>query len=194
VLVVHAHPSTSSYGHHLFRTAVGALAHDGRTVHTVDLYREGFEARMSAPERLAYSGAAPILSDEVARSAELVRGASTLVFVYPTWWFGLPAVMKGWLERVLVPGVAFTLDPETKKVRRNMGHVRRIVGVTTYGSSPLAVHLAGDGGRRTLGRTLRLVAHPLARTTWLGLYRMDTATAAQRDAFTARVAQRLGQL
>ena len=106
----------------------------------------------------------------------VVRSASTLVFVYPTWWFGVPAVMKGWLERVLVPGVAFTLDPETKKVRRNMGHVRRIVGVTTYGSSPLAVHLAGDGGRRTLGRTLRLVAHPLARTTWLGLYGMDTAT------------------
>jgi NAD(P)H dehydrogenase (quinone) len=194
VLVVHAHPAPESFSHHLSRTAVGALERTGRPVSSLDLYAAGFEARMSSAERLAYSGEQPILADEVARSAELVRAAEVLVFVYPTWWFGLPAIMKGWLERVLVPGVAFTLDPGSGKVRRGLGNVRRIVGVTTYGSSPVAIRLAGDAGRRTLNRTLRLVAHPLARTTWLAQYSMDTATAADRAAFVARVDRRLGRL
>ena len=40
-----------------------------------------------------------------------------LVFVYPTWWSGLPAILKGWLERVMVPGVGFVFDEQTGKVR-----------------------------------------------------------------------------
>ncbi len=59
---------------------------------------------------------APICSEQVRRYAELVTNAEALIFVYPTWWWGLPAMLKGWLERVLVPGVAFVIDPRNHKV------------------------------------------------------------------------------
>ena len=80
----------------------------------------------------------------------------TLIFVYPTWWSGLPAMLKGWLERVMVPGVAFGFDPDSERVTPRLGHVRRIVGISTYGSPRAYVAAVNDNGRRTLTRALRL--------------------------------------
>jgi hypothetical protein len=90
--------------------------------------------------------------------------------------------------------VAFTFDPVTNKVRRGLTNVRRIVGITTYGSSPVYVRTMSDGGRRTLNRTLRLVCHRFARTRWLAMYRSDTATVDDRLAFLDRVDRALGKL
>ena len=84
-----------------------ALAANGHTVHLLDLYALGFRAAMSADERRAYHGEQPIIDPLVAEHAALVRACEALVFVYPTWWSAMPAILKGWLERVLVPGVGF---------------------------------------------------------------------------------------
>ena len=112
----------------------------------------------------------------MARHAALVRWADALVFVYPTWWMGLPAILKGWLERVLVPGVAFHLDPGTHRVVSDLGSVRRVVGITTYGSSWPRVRLVHDAGRRTLLRALRMLCARRCRTAWLALYSVDAPT------------------
>ena len=77
----------------------------------------------------------------VERYAGIVKQAEALVFVYPTWWSTMPAILKGWLERVMVPGVGFVLD-EKQHVRRGLKQVRRIVGISTYGS--LAAVREGD--------------------------------------------------
>jgi NAD(P)H dehydrogenase (quinone) len=194
VLVVHAHPVAGSYSHAVLAAVVRGLERSGRPHDVIDLYAEGFDARMSAAERAAYHGDEPVISDDVARHAALVRDAEALVFVYPTWWHGLPAVLKGWLDRVLVPGVAFRLDPETHRVRRGLTSVRRIVGVTTYGSPRWYVTVTGDAGRRTLSRTLRLCCHRFCRTTWLGLHGTDGSTEEQRHAFLARVETKVARL
>jgi NAD(P)H dehydrogenase (quinone) len=194
VLVVHAHPAPTSFNRALFETAVRALERAGHAVDALNLYDEDFDARLSAEERRAYHGDTPIVSETIARHAALVRRAEALVFVYPTWWNGLPAILKGWLERTLVPGVGFTFDPVTHEVRRGLTNVRRIVGITTYGSSNAYVRLTTDGGRRTLNRTLRLVCHPLTRTRWLALYRLDTASVDERLAFLDRVERTLAKL
>lgn len=193
-LVVHAHPSRASFNHLLYETACRALAAGGHEVAALDLYGEGFAAAMSEQERRAYQAEHPILDEQVARHADLVRWADGLVFVYPTWWMGLPAVLKGWLDRVLVPTVAFHLDPDTHRVTSDLGHVRRIVGVTTYGSPRRYVWFMTDAGRRTITRTLRLLAPWRSRTTWLGLYGIDTSTEDQRRAFVRRVERELARL
>jgi len=75
-----------------------------------------------------------------------------------------------------------------------MQHIRRIVGVTTYGSPRLYVEAVGDGGRRTIGRALRLVCGRRTRSTWLALHRMDDRTDAQRRAFVATVEAKVARL
>jgi NAD(P)H dehydrogenase (quinone) len=193
-LVVYAHPSPDSLTHALFEAATAALAGAGHEVVGLDLYAEELEPAMSEAERRAYHSDQPILDPTVARHADLVRWADALVFVYPTWWMGLPAILKGWLERVLVPGVAFHLDPATNRVVSDLGSVRRVVGITTYGSSWRAVRLVHDGGRRTLLRALRMLCGRRCRTAWLALHSVDATTPGERARFIARVEERLRRL
>jgi putative NADPH-quinone reductase len=194
VLVVHAHPDPASFNRTVFDTAVRALRASGHRVTAIDLYDEGFGAAMSLAEHRAYQDDEPILDPRVAAHAAAVREAEVMVFVYPTWWSGLPAILKGWLERVLVPGVGFVLDERTGRVRPGLVRLRRIVGISTYGSRHSYVMAMTDGGRRILTRALRMSAGWRTRTTWLGLYSMDAADDARRASFLARVDAELRSL
>ena len=140
VVVVLAHPCSDSFNHALAATAVEALTGAGHHVDLLDLYALGVSAALSADERRAYHGDQPILDPVLATHADLLRTAEALVFVYPTWWSTLPAILKGWLERVMVPGLAFVFDDQ-HKVRPGLTHVRRIVGISTYGSPRTYVRL-----------------------------------------------------
>jgi putative NADPH-quinone reductase len=162
-------------------------------VTVLDLYAEGFRTAMSAEERAAYHGEEPILDPMVQRHADEVLAADALVFVYPTWWSGLPAILKGWLERVLVPGVGFRFD-DNGKVRPGLGRVRHLVGISTYGSPRSYVRVINDNGRRTITRALRLSCGLRVRSHWHGLYAIDTSTAADRAEFAARVESRMAGL
>lgn len=186
-LVVVAHPLTDSFCHALAARAVAGLEAAGHDVTVLDLYADGFRAAMSAEERRAYHGDEPVLDPMVARHADAVLAAELLVFVYPTWWSGLPAILKGWLERVMVPGVGFRFDERTGRVRPGLGHVRHLVGISTYGSPRLYVRLMNDNGRRTITRALRMSCGFRVRSRWHGLYAIDTSTAAERVRFAARV-------
>jgi putative NADPH-quinone reductase len=192
-LVVHAHPSPTSYSRALADATVRGLDRAGYEVQVLHLDDERFRTAMTCEEWSAYQSAEPILDEQVRQHAHLVQWADTLVFVYPTWWAGQPAVMKGWLERVLVPGVAFHLDPETNVVRADLRHIRRIVGVTTYGCSRWYVWFLGDAGRRTLTRALRMLCSRRCRRTWLALHGMDTAPASRRREFLQRVERELAR-
>lgn len=193
-LVVVAHPCRDSFCHAAAERAVDGLLAAGHHVDVLDLYACGFRAAMSVDERIAYETDEPILDEQVAEHAALLLRAETIVFVYPTWWSGLPAVLKGWLERVMVPGVGFTFCERTGRVRPSLQRIRRIVGISTYGSPRLAVALVNDNGRRIITRALRMSCGGRTRTRWLGLYGMDNATAADRTVFLARIEQQMARL
>lgn len=193
VLVVCAHPVRESLTMAAAEAAERGCTRGGHTVTRLDLYDLGFRPAMSLEERRAYDSEEPLLDPQAAEHAALVGDADVLVFVYPTWWSGLPAILKGWLERVLVPGVAFVFG-EDGKVRPGMSHVKRIVGISTYGSPWTVVKLLQDGGRRTLLRALHMSCGLRTRTTWLGLYAVDTAGAADRAAFLDRVEHTMSRI
>lgn len=185
-LVVIAHPDAASFTHAAARAAIDGLRHAGHDVDVIDLYAEGFGAALSADEHRAYATDEPIIDDAVRRSAARVGGAEILVFCYPTWWSAMPAILKGWIDRTLVRGVAFRFD-ERQRVRPAMTHVRRVVGISTYGSSKLYVKLINDNGRRIVFRTIRANAGLFTRANWLAMYSLDTATDGQRQRFLATV-------
>jgi len=193
-LVVHAHPDPESYNSALRDATVRGLESAGHQVTVIDLYAEGFVPAMSAEERRSYETDHPISDPLVEHHAALLREADALVFVYPTWWFGLPAILKGWLERVFVPGVAFHLDEATNKVVSDLRHIRRLVGVTTSGSPQWQVRVLGDTGRWTVMRTTRVLTAWRCKSTWLALGRLDGRTDDERRGFLARVEAKMGAL
>ena len=159
----------------------------------LDLYADEFRTAMSPDERRAYHSDRPLLDPVAERHAGLVKQTEAFVFVYPPWWSTMPAILKGWLERVMVPGVGFVFD-EHHHVRRGLTQVRRIIGISTYGSRWWYVKAMHDNGRRTLLRALRLNTAVVTRRSWLGLYEIDRSTDDQRAAFLRRVDDRMRSL
>ena len=169
--------------------AVKALRRRGHEVRITDLYADDFDPVFSAEERARHlePGADPAVAGHVAD----LQWCEQLVLVYPTWWSGQPAMLKGWIDRVWVKDVAFDLPPQSSRVRRRLRNVRRIVAITAHGSSKFGNVLEGETGKRTVTRTLRAVCHPLARTTWIAMYGIDTSNDEARRAFLDRIERRL---
>ena len=189
-LVVYCHPDPTSFTAAVRDVVVDALSGRGHDVRVRDLYGEGFDPRFSADERRTHlhAGPHPSMSDH----ADELHWCQHLVLVYPTWWSGQPAMLKGWMDRVWVRGVAWELKSDRVKAR--LTNVRRITAVTTHGSSKWVNMLEGEGGKRTATRSLRAVCHRFARTAWIAMYGMDTASQADRDAFLRRVRSKLSRV
>jgi putative NADPH-quinone reductase len=186
VLVVFAHPVESSYNAALHDGVVRALTRAGHAVDDLDLYAERFNPILTRDERLAYHD--PGLNLEpVAPYVERLRRAEGIVWVFPVWTFGVPAIMKGFLDRVFLPGVAFHLK-DSGVVEPGLGNIVKMAVVTTYGRTWWRARvLVGDPIRKQMTRAVRWYFHPSARCRYLALYDMNTATEARREAFLARV-------
>jgi putative NADPH-quinone reductase len=191
--VVHAHPLEDSYGHALFRAVSDAARAAGHEVVETDLYRWGFQPALTEAERRSYLEPSYDASG-VADLVEELRRAEGLVFVFPTWWFGMPAMLKGYFDRVWVPGVAFEHDLAGGRIRPLLTGVRVFGAVTTYGSPWWLTKLVGDPGRKQLMRALRPMCGRGTQTFWLAHHDMDRSTQKSREAFLDRVRGRMGRL
>jgi putative NADPH-quinone reductase len=191
-LVVHCHPDPESYNAALYRAACTALEAGGHALRRIDLYAEGFDPVLSREERRAYLPEPALIEARVQPHVDALRWAEHLVFVYPTWFYGPPAMLKGWLERVWLPGVAF-LPPPAKGRRAVPGlrHVRRLTVVTTGGAPWWWLQLMGDPGRKLFTRGLRALFARDCKTTWLQLHDMNNVSPTDLGAFLGRVGRTL---
>lgn len=174
---------------------IDGLRSAGHDVELLDLYQLGFEPCLSESEHRHYETISQSHPDPmIVAHMHSLQTAAALVFVYPTWWGGMPAILKGWLERTLLPGVGFVLDPQTRKLKPGLPNIRRIVGISTYGANRRNTFIIGDGGRRTITRGLRAHCHRFLRSTWLGLYEIDSTTPEDRAAFLRDVTTKMAGL
>lgn len=186
-LVLAAHPVPDSFNAALHAKTVETLEARGWDVDDCDLYAEGFNPVLSEAERRAYHEEPDNIAP-VAEYVERLRAADALVMVFPVWNFGYPAMLKGFLDRVFLPGVSFKL--EDGKVKPNLRKIRRLAAVTTYGGTRVRAMLAGDPPRKCVTRAVWHVCRPHSMK-YLALYDMNRATDTQRAAFLTRVGQQL---
>lgn len=184
VLVLYAHPVETSFNAGLHRLIVERLKARGHTVDDCDLYVEGFDPRLTREERLAYHDV-PENVAPVAAYVERLQAAEALVLSYPVWNFGYPAILKGYFDRVFLPGVTF--DMENGQVTTRLRTIRKVAAVTTYGGSRFRAFLVGDPPRKAVMRVLRAVTGPRTRFQYLAHYDMNRATDETRSRFKARV-------
>ena len=187
VLVIYCHPVAESFAAAAHQTVLRTLAEAGHEVTDVDLYAENFDPVMRRQERLDYHNTA---RNErlVKRYDDQLAATEAIVLVYPAWWYGMPAMLKGWFDRVWLPGVAFDVLPDGTVSTERLRNIRRIVVVTTYGGSWWMVRLAlGDPARKVIGRAVRALCASGCRVDWYVHYNMDRATPRQLRRFLDRV-------
>jgi putative NADPH-quinone reductase len=193
-LVVHCHPSPDAFAAAVRDTVLGRLHAAGAETRLRDLYAEGFDPILSRPEWTGYLDA-PANRAPVADHVADLQWCDTLIFVYPTWWYGLPAMLKGWLDRVLLPDVAFLMpQAEGETIRPGLKHIERLGVFTTCGASRWLTFVVGAPGKRTLMRGVGLLLHPRARKVFAAHYLMDSATPDALRGHLARVARQTDRL
>ena len=184
VLMIYAHPREDSLSAALRDAAKAALEAAGHSVELRDLYAEGFQPALSAEERGAYHDTENNLvgiEDHVAS----LRRADALLLVHPTWWYGMPAMLKGWFDRVWAPGVAFRIGAGA--IEPLLTNIKRIGVVTTYGSPTWLLWYIGRIDRKLLGRGIRRLCAKECRVEWVTLTRMDQRTRPECEAFVEKV-------
>lgn len=189
-LVLYAHPCDDSFAAALHQNVVQTLTDRGWDVDDCDLYKEGFDPVLSDAGRRGYHEE-PSNIEPVKDYVERLRACDALIFCFPVWNFGYPAILKGFFDRVFLPGVSFKLIDG--KVVPNLTHIKKLAAITTYGGTRVRATLAGDPPRMSVKRAVWHVTRP-TKMRYLALYDMNRATEAKRAAYIAKVCKEMKDL
>lgn len=132
ILLVLAHPLENSFAASVARTAKESLEAKGHTVDLLDLYRDGFDPRLTVAERGSYFDER-YDSSEVSVWVDRLKAADGLMLVFPQWWFNFPAILKGFFDRVFAPGVAFDHDRAGGRIMPRLGNIKLFWALTVPG-------------------------------------------------------------
>ena len=190
-LVVYCHPNPASFTAAVRDVVLDELNAAGAETRIVDLYSDGFNPIMTREALACYEDETQNRAGLEAQVANLTW-CDTLIFVYPTWWYGLPAMLKGWLDCAFLPGIAFDLPKgENDNVKPGLGQITRLGVFTTGGASWWLMRYIGFPGRRTLLRGVGLLCHRACRKVYLAHYLMDSSTPESRRKHLTRVAAKM---
>jgi len=142
ILVILAHPNPASFNAAIAQTVVQTLTADGHEVRFHDLYSEGFDPVLPVAEMCKDAVLPPLVAQHI---ADLVN-ADGIVIVHPSWWGQPPAILKGWLDRVLRQDVAYRLPgPDGAGIPQGLLQAQTAVVFTTSNTPPLReIDLYGD--------------------------------------------------
>lgn len=186
-LVLFAHPCPESFSAALHGAVVETLRGRGWAVDDCDLNAEGFNPVLSEAERRGYHEAPGNLVP-VQSYVDRLMAANALILVFPVWNFGYPAILKGFFDRVFLPGVSFQLVDG--RVTPNLTHIKRLAAVTTYGGTRMRAMGAGDPPRKLVTRHLWHVTRPRV-LRYLALYDMNRAGPDKRGRFLTDVTREM---
>jgi putative NADPH-quinone reductase len=191
-LLVFAHPLEESLNARLAASVEAQAKAAGWEVTRRDLYAAGFDPRLTPEERAGFYATPP--ATLAAEKAELAA-AQVLILVFPTWWFGFPAILKGWFDRVWAPGLAYDHSPGFGPMLPRLQNLREVLAVTTMGAPAWIDWLVL---RRPVRRILRLAivrpCAPKARVTWRALYNAEAVADDRRARFEATLAADIQRL
>lgn len=186
VLVLFAHPLADSFAAALHRAVVAALEAAGHEVDDCDLYREGFDPVMTAAERRAHNTPNPELAAVESHVARL-RAADAIVLCFPVWWYGMPAILKGYFDRIWVNGVAFHLRTQGR-IEPGLHRLKKLWVVCTYGAPWWLIKLAlRDPVRAVIHTGIRGLCTRHVKTKFFALYSIEAKTSADTTRFLQRV-------
>ncbi len=186
-LIVVAHPLENSLCRHLADETIAHMKARGHDVTVKNLYDEAFDPRLTVKERASYYQA-EFQSSELEKDLAQLRETEILILIFPTWWFGFPAILKGWFDRVWAPGHAYDHSPDLKGIIPRLDQLKKMTAITTLGS-PWWVDWFVL--RRPVRRILKLAilgtCAKNCRFKMLSLYSSESLTPTKVEKFVERI-------
>lgn len=190
-LVVIAHPVSDSLCRTMAHTAISTLRAAGHEVVVEDLYQLGFSPALEVVERQTYYSE-QFNTAAIEPHIQQLMSAEALVLAFPTWWFGFPAILKGWFDRAWAPGSAYDHADDLGPIKPRLKKLRRALAITSLGS-PWWVDrfVMRQPVKRTLKIALLGTCAPACRFEMLSLYKAERLTPQQVQAFNSRIEKTL---
>ena len=198
VMVLHAHPVAESYNHALYNAVLETLEANGHQVDPGVRDAEGVNPGRGREGRLQYHDVPENMTPELKPYVDRLMAAEGLVIVHPVWNYGFPAILKGYFDRVFMPGVSFVLEggesADKGRLKPNLKHIRKVVFVTSYGGDRWRTWLMGDPPRRLAKRWGWVTFGGALPPTYLALYDMNNVTPDGLKGFIDKVKRVIGRV
>jgi len=137
-LLIYSHPNPKSFNHSIKEKIASVLRSKGKNVEVRDLYVLGFDPVLSAGDFSQFAdGKTP---PDIAKEQEYIKKADALIFIYPVWWFGLPSILKGYIDRVFSKGFAYDY---AGKMPRGLLVGKKVMVFSTTGGPKITYFLGG---------------------------------------------------
>ena len=174
-LVVISHPLENSLCRHLANRVAERLIEQEHEVVIQDLYAEDFKPSLSERERdTYYSEYDP---SAVSSESKHLQEAEALILLFPTWWFGFPAILKGWFDRVWGPRIAFDHSENFGPIKPKLTKLKHVLAITTLGSPWWVDRLImWRPLRKTLKTAILGTCTHKSKLSFLSLYRCENLT------------------
>jgi len=181
------------------KTVEDTAKEQGHEVQRIDLGLEQFAPALTAEEWKAYlwdkdKATEKSLAEDVRGYIQKLKWCDTLFVVYPTWWMGSPAVLKGFFDRTLRLHHTWDFPKESSSIflpppglTPGLVNIKQVFGISTYGASRPLVFATGDNGRSMISKPIMAIFNPDCTIRWHGLYDMDFTTQSQRQTFLQEV-------
>jgi NAD(P)H dehydrogenase (quinone) len=197
VMVLHAHPLETSYNRSLCNAVMETLKAKGHEPDLVDLYAENFDPVLSREDRLGYHDVPNNITPALKPYVDRLMAAEAIVVVHPVWNYGFPAILKGYFDKVFMPGVSFVLvggdGPDKGKLKPNLKHIKKVAFVTSYGGDRWRTFVMGDPPRRMARRWGWVTFGGWLPPTYLALYDMNNVSPDQLKGFIDKVKRVIGR-
>ena len=177
--IVFAHPWDGSFN----KAILDEVASNLEDYYLIDLYKDGFNPVMSA-EDLAVYNAGKSHDPHVAKYNEILDDTDEIIFIFPIWWYDMPAILRGFFDKVMLADSAFTADETGLKAIR---HINKTVVITTsFASTDELIHKFGDPFHGTiLSATFEMVGFHNAK--WVNYGSIEASTEEERKEFLANI-------
>lgn len=192
--LVYAHPATDSYQASLHQRIVRTLHARGDEVIDFDLYAMKFDPTMGQVEWRGHEDPSRPPPEDLKVYIDALKWADACVFCFPTWWLGMPAILKGYFDRVWRPGVAFEQPPDGGLIKPALLNIRRFGVVTTCGSPWWYTRLfTQDPGRKVMLRGLKTLCGRGVTHLYLAQHSVYDVSPEAREKFAQKVERRFAQ-
>lgn len=186
-LVVLAHPLENSLCKHLAEKTIDHLKRQGFQVTVKDLYAENFNPILSEEERESYYKE-QFDDRQLESDITQLKQAESLVLIFPTWWFGFPAILKGWFDRVWAPGYAYEHASDYGPIKQCLNNLKEMKVITTLGSPWwVDTFILRKPVKTTLKSALLGACATNCKFKMLSLYKSEKLSEAKIDKFIRKI-------
>ena len=190
VTVIYAHPYTGSFNHAILESVTAELSAQNCEYEVIDLYRDNFDPVYSNEELSMFSSGVAV-DPKVKAYQKRIQASDVLIFIFPVWWYSLPAILKGFIDKVMLNNFAY--EDTSTGIKGKLAFNKCLAITTSKSPTGYLKYFDGNSIQKVfLNLTLKGVG--AKKTHWINFGKIKQSNNQTRSTFLQKIRQDVAQL